>query len=182
MTEPHAPGSWAASATSTCSAPNVPTIPLHEVMELLGRLHDEGRSRRVGLALLSARWIGDEANMAARLAHAARGIESLDYAAYLRSRLSPASRFVTVSSAGVEAHLGELARASSGGTLLVTNFDLALCFLSPGAREELWRNLDENFSKSARAILLCVPQASPLGPGGEVEEAWQKAGRVAVAE
>lgn len=147
---------------------------------LLRRLHDPLRSRRVGVLHVGARWLRDADNLAARLSE--WNAVPFDYAAHLRAEYADAPRFVAISAASLETHLASLARAGAGGTALILNFDLALCFLAAEARDELWRNLDEHFAKSERALLLCLPERSPLGPSGQTAEVWQCAGRLATLE
>lgn len=171
----------------------VASSPLLPAQQLVERLRADQPIRRVGLLQLAPRWIGQEPNFAAQLAFC--GLTPFDYAAYLRSQLSPSARFVGLSREKLLDHLGALTRRSGaeevseevappalglGAALLLWNFDLALCLLSGEGRTEFWHALGSDaFPRGGRALLLVLPAQSPVGPDEALLEAWKESGRLA---
>ena len=131
---------------------------------------------RTGILLLQPLHFGKEQTIAVQL-----GVEALDYADYLHETLPEKTAYANVTAVTEEARLYNIAQRLTGNEVVfIYNFDLVLSKLPFDERTRLWNNLLDRFAKSAKALLIAVPEAAThLLPPRTDYSLWEESNRIA---
>lgn len=142
---------------------------------LARRLVGGGLYVKTGLLLLPRRWLGREAEVAARL-----NLGHLDYQRWRVARLRPGERLLRLSAERLVAELDAICtERHEAQHLLLSTLDLPVAALSGEERRKFWSFVQSAFSKRPRALLIAFPQdAEELLPWDADLQPWKDQGRL----
>ena len=131
---------------------------------------------RTGILLLSARHLGRERELAARL-----NLDAVDYADWRLNETTPGQRYLGLSKESLVQELDEICLLkSSANALLLYNLDVGLAYLRYLERPYVWNFLRDSFRKRPKALLVAMPAAAEhLLPSEAETVIWHAGGRVA---
>lgn len=148
---------------------------LSAVRELIRLLRRHTLRTRVGVWCMPLSYIGQEAEVAARL-----DLDAVDVRAPILESLPTNTRYVNLTFEKVLEALDSIA-GSTGQTdcAFVYNLDLLLTGLSREDRQRVWESLVDGLPYRPRALLLAIPETaySALPPERQ-GEAWRFDGRL----
>lgn len=145
------------------------------VRELVDRLLGGGLYTRTALLLLPHKWLGREAEVAARL-----GIGYINYQDWKSKELTEAHTFLLYSSERLLNEIDDLcSRNQPYSAVLLSSLDLPLSSLNLQHRHTFWEFLFAAFNKRPRALILALPEeAVDALPKGSALDIWKSTGRL----